>query len=178
VAGHPAVLMPVAAIIASRGFDVAAAFWASLACAAVAMGYCFHKVRRGEWTHIDASVPAERAQFNVRAGLCLLAAAGTFALAGLHIGIPLVAGLSGLVVLAAHLLRGLAKLSLHTAFAVFAATLVWPHHTAVAGFAAVAIAVGWSRLALRRHSATDIALGALAGVSAGLLFQGVARLSA
>lgn len=73
--------------------------------------------------------------------------------------------------MAGHLFRRVAKLSLHEAFAVFAAFLVWPNHAATIGLAAVAVLVGWSRLALRRHVAADIILGALAGASSGLAFH-------
>ena len=167
--------MPLAALIASRGVDARGALLTSLACASLVMGYSVYKTRRGEWTHIDASAPAERAQLNLRVGFGLLAVAGALLLSGLHVGIPLVAGISGVMVLGAHLLRGVAKLSLHTAFAVFAAFLVWPDRTVSVGFAAVAVAVGWSRLALRRHRGPDIALGAIAGIAGGLLLQVAAR---
>ena len=178
IAGHPAVLMPVAAVIAARDIDVRNAFLVSVACAFVVVVYSIYKTRRGDWVHIDASVPAERSQLNSRVGLCLLAIAGLLAFAGLHVGIPVVVGLSGLIVLVAHLLRDLAKLSLHVAFAVFSAVLVWPNHVAALGLAVMAVAVGWSRIALRRHVAADIMLGAVTGLSSGLLFHAMARLAA
>lgn len=171
VSGHPAVLMPVAAVIASPDTTVTAAVVVSLVCATVVVGYSVYKARRGDWGHIDASLPVERAQLNSRVGLGLLAAAGVLALAGLHAGVSLAVGLSGLIVLAGHVLRSLAKLSLHVAFAVFAAFLVWPSHAAAAGLAAAAVAVGWSRIALRRHVPADIMLGALVGASGGWVFH-------
>lgn len=112
---------------------------------------------------------------NSRAGIGLLAAAAVLWLGGLHVGVALVVGLSGLVVVAGHLGRGVAKLSLHVAFAVFAAGLAWPDLAAMAALTATALAVGWSRLALRRHTAVDVALGALAGTSAGLAFHVLIR---
>jgi hypothetical protein len=171
IAFHPGVLMPVAAFIASPGSIGPVALAASLACAGVILGYSFHKARRGDWTHIDASVPAEREQLNSRVGIGLLAAAGLFWVAGLNVGFPLVVGLSGLIVLVGHLLRGAGKLSLHVAFAVFAALLVWPNHIAVATLALAAVGVAWSRLTLRRHVPVDIVLGALAGAATGLAFH-------
>ena len=171
--------MPVAAIVASPGHIGRAALVVSLACASAIVGYSLYKARRGDWAHIDASVPTERAQLNSRVGLGLLAAAGALWLAGLHPGFPLVVGLSGLIVAVGHLFRRTAKLSLHVAFAVFAVFLVWPNHIAATALAFVALAVGWSRLALRRHVAADIILGALAGAFGGLAFQvAIARLAA
>ncbi len=168
ITAHPAVLMPVAAVIASPGPTDPTALAVALAFASAVLGYCLYKARRGDWVHIDASVPTERAQFNSRVGIGLLVAAGVLWLAGFHAGFPLVAGLSGLIVLAGHALRGVAKLSLHVAFAVFAAFLVWPNHVAAVVLALVAGGVAWSRLALGRHVMADVVAGTLAGAAAGL----------
>ena len=179
IAGHPAVLMPVAAAIASPAHIRPAALAVSLVCACVVLGYSLHKARRGEWVHIDASVPAERAQLNVRVGIGLLVTAGALWLAGLHVGFSLVVGLSGVIVAAGHLFRGMAKLSLHVAFAVLAAFMVWPNPIAAATLALAAAWLAWSRLALQRHVAADIVLGGLVGAAAGLAFHiAVARLAA
>lgn len=168
IAGHPSVLMPMATVIAAPGHISQAALVVSLACGSVILAYSFVKARRGDWVHIDASVPAERAQFNGRVGVGLLALAAALGLAGLHVGFPLVVGLSGVIVVVGHLSRGMAKMSLHVAFAVFAAFLVWPNHIAATALALVVLLVAWSRLVLRQHVAADIILGALVGVSSGL----------
>jgi hypothetical protein len=166
--------MPAAALIAAPGHLAPITLAVSLACAAAVLGYSLYKARRGDWAHVDASLPAERAQLNGRVGIGLLAAAGLLWLAGLHIGFPLVVALSGLIVAVGHVLRGAAKLSLHAAFAVFATFLVWPDRVAAATLAVAAVAVVWSRLALRRHVRADIILGVLAGAAAGLAFQAYA----
>ena len=170
-AGHPAVLMPAAAVIASPGSLAGVALSVSLACAVMVVAYSVYKVRRGDWAHVDASVSAERAEFNLLVGTALLLASGALWLADLHVAVPTVVGLSGLIVVAGHLLRRVAKLSLHVAFAVFAAFLVWPNHIAAGALAVAILGVSWSRLALRRHVAADIIVGALAGASAGLAFH-------
>jgi hypothetical protein len=179
IAGHPGVLMPAAVVIAAPGHLRSAALGVSLACAFAVLGYSLYKARRGDWVHVDASVPAERAQFNSRIGLGLILAAGVLWLAGLNVGFPSVVGLSGLIVAVGHLFRGVAKLSLHVAFAVFATFLVWPNQIAAIGLVLAAAGVAWSRLALRRHVAADVVLGTLAGVAAGLAFHlAVARFAA
>jgi hypothetical protein len=170
--------MPVAAAIASPAHMRPTAIAVSLVFACAALGYSLYKVRRAEWIHIDASVPTERAQLSARVGVGFLASAGAFWLAGPHVGFPLVVGLSGLIVAAGYVFKGMAKLSLHVAFAVFAAFLAWPNHVAAATFALAAAGVAWSRLALQRHVAADIILGALAGTVAGVAFHAaVARLA-
>lgn len=171
IAGHPAVLMSVAAAIAAPAHIRSTALAVSLFCACGVLGYSLYKARRGEWAHIDASVPTERAELNVRVGAGLLAIAGALWVAGLHVGFPLVVGLSGLIVVAGHLFRGVAKLSLHVAFALFAALLAWPNHIAAATLALAAVGVAWSRLALQRHVAGDTILGAFAGAAAGVAFH-------
>lgn len=175
IVGHPAVLMPAAALMAAPAHLRPAAFAVSVIGACVVMGYSLYKARRGGWTHVDASMPTERAELNARLAIGLLLAACVLWLAGLHVGFPLVVGLSGLIAAAGHLFRGVAKLSLHVAFAVLAAFLVWPQYVAVAALALVAVAVAWSRLALRRHVAADVALGALAGAAAGVAFHVAVR---
>ena len=62
IAGHPAVLMPVAALVAAPDADAGAALVVSVACAVAVVGYSVHKARRGDWAHVDASAPVERAQ--------------------------------------------------------------------------------------------------------------------
>jgi TRAP-type uncharacterized transport system fused permease subunit len=168
--------MPAAAAIASPASMRTAAFAISLVCACSVLGYSLYKAHRGDWVHIDASFPVERAQLNARVGIGLLVGAAALWLAGVHMGVSSVVGLSGLIVAVGHLFRRIAKLSLHVAFAVFAAFLVWPDPIAAVSLSLTAAAVAWSRLALRRHARVDIVLGALAGAAAGLVFHILAAL--
>lgn len=171
IAGHPAVLMPVAVAIASQGAGRTTALLVALLCVAAVLAYSFHKVRRGDWAHVDASMPAERAELNSRLGTGLFVAALALELAGFHGGFSLVLGLSGMIVITAFLLRERAKPSLHVAFAIFATVLAWPHLVAAAALAAMALAVCWSRMALRRHVLADVLLGVALGAAAGVLFH-------
>lgn len=168
IAGHPVVVMPLAAAIAAPPEARVAALATAIGCAALVMVDIVRKVRRGEWAHVDASEPGERTEFNLRASFGLLVAAGVLAVAGVQAGIAIVVGLSGLVVLAGHVFRRMAKLSLHVAFAVFAAGLVWPDLAAALGILALATAIAWSRWALGRHVGRDLVLGGLVGAAAGI----------
>jgi membrane-associated phospholipid phosphatase len=69
-----------------------------------------------------------------------------------------VAGLasSALLVLVAHAARRWLKISLHVAFAVFSAVLLWPRIGAVAALLILAVAVAWSRLVLGRHTRREV----------------------
>lgn len=79
--------------------------------------------------------------------------------------------LSGAVVVFASLLRHWLKLSLHAAFAVFAAALLWPSLVPVLLALALVAGVAWSRLVLRRHSCQEVLVGLLTGAAAGVGFH-------
>lgn len=173
IAGHPAVLMTLAALVASPGANVLPIVVATVACGLGVLGYSYYKAQRGDWGHIDASSIGERTQLNFHVGLGLLGAAGVLALTSLHVGVSIAVALAALIVLAGHLLRSLAKISLHVAFAVFAAFIAWPNNLAAAALLVAALAVGWSRLVLRRHVGRDLFWGAAVGTVAGCIFQAV-----
>ena len=180
VIGHPALLMPaaVAGSAAVQGAPPAvlhAGLGASVGVAVCVIAYSLLQVRAGRWSHADASVPHERSQltqvlvlllFGVAAGLWWLGAPRLPAL-GLALG--------GGVVLVAHLLRQMLKVSLHTSFAVYAAGLLWPGMLPVGLVLALAAAVSWSRLVLRRHTPAEVVAGAVLGAAVGAVFNVFAR---
>jgi membrane-associated phospholipid phosphatase len=173
---HPAVVMMVAAAVATSAGDPAPGrVWQTLgltlAVAAVVMIYSVRQTRSGRWSHIDASRPHERSQLNRFASWVLLGIAAILGVAGADRGVAVVIALSGAIVLAGHVLRGQLKLSLHVAFAMFAACIVWPQAVAFAGLLAAAAVVAWSRLVLRRHGVSDVLVGAAAGLACGAAFQ-------
>lgn len=179
VVGHPALLMPGAVVLStvSRQAPAGTVLAATAATAFVALaviGYSVLQVRAGRWSHVDASVPHERGQLNLfLAGLLFATAA---ALGWLGQPPSLAAGLAagGLLVVLAHALQRWLKMSLHVAFAVFAAALLWPDIAALGAVLLLAAGVTWSRLTLRRHTPLDVAIGGLAGGAAGLGFQWLA----
>jgi hypothetical protein len=172
IVGHPALLMPVAVAAAASGPGappqlLRVALGTALAVAVVVGLYSLWQVRRGHWAHVDASHPAERSQLNLLlAGLLCGAATLLWAL-----GQPpaVVAGplLAALLVLLTHALRRWLKVSLHAAFALFAAALVWPHLPGTLAVAALALGVAWSRLVLRRHTLPEVLTGLLLGAAFG-----------
>ena len=79
--------------------------------------------------------------------------------------------LSAALFLIALLLSKWVKLSLHTAFAIFATVLMWPNTLAlILGILMTGLLI-WSRLSLGRHVMADIIVGLLAGGVAGVLYQ-------
>jgi len=176
VLGHPALLMPLAVVgsAAARGAPAAvlqAGAWASGAVAVGVGVYSLRQVRAGHWQHVDASVARERRQLNLflvllmggLAALLLWAGQPPVVAAGLAIG-------SGVVALA-QVLRHWLKVSLHAAFAMFAAGLAWPGVAAVLGLGLLALGVAWSRLVLGRHTRVEVLVGLALGALAAACFQ-------
>ena len=177
IVGHPALLMPASVVGAAldRGVPrsvLVTAAGASLFIAAVVGAYSLVKVRAGAWRHMDASEPRERLQLN-RFVIALLGATALLGWAG---GLPraIVLGLvlSALIVAFAHGLRGRLKTSLHAAFAVFAAAVVWPNPVAAAVVLGLALGVAWSRCVLGRHTVAEAVVGLLAGALGGVGLHG------
>lgn len=173
--GHPMLVLPLAVLVLAlaRG-ERRDALWtvAGLAgFAALVMAFSWWQVRRGRWGHVDASAKHERGSLN---RFLLAALAVATLLVAWRGGPPLLAlglALSAAMILAAMLTARWCKLSLHLAFAVFAALLLRePGAAWMLAALAFAVAVAWSRLALRRHTPRDLLAGAAAGAVAGLAF--------
>lgn len=178
IVGHPALVLPTAVLLAAvqRGASPRDTWLAGAAAVAVSccVGlYSVLQVRSGRWSHVDASVPAERLHLNRFLAGLLLAVAAVLWLSSSSLVLAAGLGTSGAIVLAALSVGRRMKLSLHCAFGAYAAALPWPAWPATLMLAALALAVGWSRLRLRRHTPREViaglAVGALAGVSFNLL---------
>lgn len=175
ILGHPALLVPVAAAVALALAEPGPGRRATIlllpaAIALLTLGYAVLQVRRGAWVHVDASQPAERRGMQ----FVLLAVFGGLALLLARQGAPAAwsAALLGaaIVVGVAVLAARWCKPSLHFGFALFAAALPWPHGWACGVLFAFALAIGWSRLRLHRHTLQDLGVAAVAGLSAAAVY--------
>ncbi len=173
-------LLPIAVALgaSAKGASVAVrrpAVAASAGLGLCVLAYSWLQVRSGRWSHVDASAPRERGQLNPFLALLLLAAVG----AALWLGWPrLVAGgmaAAAALVIFAHAARRFLKVSLHSAFGVFAALLALPNIAAMTILLAVSGFVAWSRVALARHNTGEAVAGVLAGATAGVAFQLLSR---
>ena len=173
IVGHPLVVLPASAfgLAYSMGAPMARlSFIAGLSLVGLALLlWARANVRRGQWDHIDASHPRERGQWNAAVLMVL------FVLVALCWAIdrPLAAGpLAALIVIACSIaLSRWMKPSQHVAFAVLAAFVAgMASWLAGSVFAALALAVAWSRLVLKRHVTPEIVVGALVGGLAGATF--------
>ena len=174
--GHPMLVLPLAALAVAiaRGQGRMAA-WMALGFAvfaAMVMSYSWWQVRRGRWAHVDASGTGERRSLNRFLVVALVVSAILAMRYGHDRELGLGLGLSAAMIAVAMLTARWWKLSLHMAFVVFAATLLWSvaWWAGLAGFACAA-AVAWSRLQLQRHVPRDLLAGAATGLLAGIAFQ-------
>lgn len=179
IVGHPFVLIVLLTAVATakrQGGKVAAnavAFVIAAAILPIGM-FMYRQVKTGRWGTVDASRRSERpALFALM--LALLVVLGLFLR-----GLPNLALLSsGLIAAAAILIVAFAlntwiKTSMHMAFASWVAVtllvIAWPLGLAVL----IALPLlGWSRLAMRRHTLAEVIVGAVLGAAVGWL--GLAR---
>jgi len=176
ILGHPLLLTPFAGLAAwlaggGAGTHAVGIVIAGLLGAMLVMGYSFRRVRSGAWAHVDASERGERRSLN----RFLLVAFVAAACAGIALRWPppvtLALLLSASMVALAMLAARWCKASLHLAFAMFSAALLYPVSAwAVAAGLLVALAIAWSRLRLRRHVRADLWCGAVIGAAAGAGF--------
>ena len=129
-----------------------------------------YQVLRGRWTDLDVSVRRQRYALYPFGLACMIA----LALAYAHFGAPQIAVRASLGVALANLLDGLInltyKVSAHATGAAVCATLLWFSTLAWGVPAALAaLAVGWSRVELKRHTPGQVVLGWAVGVLSTLL---------
>ena len=175
ILGHPLLVLPLAVLALSwsrtgRGGDTLAIAVGFGTFAAAVMAYSWWQVRRGRWTHVDASARHERSSLN-RFLLVALAVAAALAWSAAMRELALGLGLSAALVATAILASPRCKLSLHLGFAVYAGMLLGHIDWRLsAGAFVFATLLAWSRLALQRHVPRDLVAGALAGLVAGSAF--------
>lgn len=175
ILGHPLVVMPAVVlalmVLQSGGRNAGWALAGLLATGLLIMLFSRHQVRRGRWQHVDASGKEERSSLNRFLLALLIVATLACLLGGASRPLTLGLGLSAAMLVVAMATARWCKLSLHLAFATFAALLLaslsWWVCLAGLLFAAV---VAWSRLHLQRHVPRDLIAGGGTGLLAGLAF--------
>jgi uncharacterized membrane protein YfcA len=126
------------------------------------------KVRSGDWENADASNKKERPVLYLVGALALVGLLASLTLFRTHHFMVRGAFATLLMFGACAVATRWIKLSLHMAFAALAATALSLMGLAV-GYALLLMlpALAWARLALSRHTPFELALGTLAGATAG-----------
>ena len=175
VAAHPFVLVPVlVTVVTVRSMPPrqAAAVVGLVVAGSILplLWLLVRRVRSGAWTDHDVSVREQRTGFYPAA---LAMTGGTVVLLYAFGVAPSIlrgtVAIFGLIAVSA-LVNLWLKVSLHMGFAAFTAVSLWSMSRPMGIVAvAVALAVAWSRLELRRHTLTEVLVGALLGIGAALL---------
>lgn len=165
-AGHPFLVLPasVGALSSLRGGDVRAALAVGAIFALVSLGVLLG-VATGRFNDFDVSERERRPGFHV------LLAAATLGLAlwlREHPAALRECLIAAALLAACGVLNRWTKVSLHTVFALFAASF-WLEWSLRSGLVAllVAAAVAWSRVQLGRHSSREVCAGAVLGLLGG-----------
>ncbi|HSK74627.1 MAG TPA: hypothetical protein VK892_23205 [Pyrinomonadaceae bacterium] len=182
VLGHPFVLLPFTVfIVAFYELPPARAFTVGIITVfATVVPLLFiirRKVAAGKWADHDISVPAERRDFYPI--VIAVVAISCLVFWFLDFPRPLLIGIfiSLILLLAAMFINRRSKISLHLIFITYCAIAL----TAVsfwvsASLILLAVALGWSRVVLERHSLTQVLSGALLGGFAGFILLKVIAL--
>lgn len=182
IAGHPFILTPLAVAIATWRESARSRLVILGLLAAAMLAVAIHVVRRhrrGEVADIDVSDREQRpAVFRVAIGslvVVMLALHFTGANPAAFRGAAVATGLF----VASAIANVRVKVSLHSAFAMLAAGIVWPaSRPAGIAFAVAACVIGWGRVAYRRHTPLEVALGlSLGAVAAASFVLSVSTLS-
>lgn len=126
------------------------------------------QVLRGKWTDLDVSVRRQRYALYPFGIACMAALAVTYA----RLNAPQVAVQSAVALVLANVVNGLVnfvyKVSAHATGAAASATLLWlalPYLSLAVVASIAALLVGWSRVALHRHTRGQVLLGWAVGVA-------------
>jgi membrane-associated phospholipid phosphatase len=172
LAGHPFLLTPTVSLMAGwRTFGgpqaLRAVLTIVLACLAPASVYIGRKVQRREWSDLDVSARKDRPHL-FTLGLVLLA----FTVAILLVTrqpLVFIRGCAGamLLIAVAWFCNRWLKPSMHTGFVMLTAGAFWRSDWPLAlALGLLAVAVGWSRLVLARHTIPEVIVGALLAILA------------
>lgn len=174
VLGHPFVLVPSTVLIAAlRSLPPARAFTiVVITVSVIVLPLLFiirRKVRAGKWADHDVSVPAERRGFYPRIIGVVSLSCLIFWLLDFPPSLLIGMIISLALLVTAMFINRWSKISLHLIFAAYCAvSLLAVSYRVGAGFILLAAAVGWSRVALGRHTLAQVlsgmTLGAIAGV--------------
>jgi membrane-associated phospholipid phosphatase len=173
ILGHPFVMVVAMVLGAALRFSApreavrTVALVALIALVPVAL-LMVRQVRSGSWANVDASNRAERPALFVVGIAALLALLGTTL--ALRPGSFLTRGTVGVLLMLAvcAVATKWVKVSLHAAFGALAATTLLLLGSP-AGWLLFAVLplLAWSRLALRRHTASEVVAGLLVGLAFG-----------
>lgn len=173
IIGHPFVLLPLTVVIAS--FQNASPGRAFITGAVTVLATVFpllfiirRRVKAGKWSDHDVSEHSERNNFYAIVIPVVALSGLLFWFLDFPRALLTGVGISVCLLLAAMFINRRSKISLHLIFAFYCAvSLIAVGFWIGAGFILLAVAVGWSRVILKRHTLAQVLSGAALGAFAG-----------
>lgn len=136
----------------------------------------FVKTRKGIYTNFDVSDQKQRNSMYLFAIPALLIVLAVFYFTNQSHNLILVILFALILLISSYVVNFSVKCSGHTSLTIFLSFLVLPvSFTAAMIMLVCAVAIGWSRLALKRHTFTEVVAGMILGLMVGtsmLYFQG------
>jgi membrane-associated phospholipid phosphatase len=170
IGGHPFVFPPIVALLVGASlfglFDsVKGLLTVILCCLLPASLYILWKVRSGEWSDLDVSARKDRPHLFLVAFAFLLLTVLVLSVTGQSIVYARGCLAAIILIVAGWFLNRWLKPSMHAGFAMMTACSLWPVNAQLSLVAMLfAVAVGWSRVALRRHTWLEVVVGLLLGI--------------
>jgi membrane-associated phospholipid phosphatase len=177
IAGHPFVFSPIVALLVGAYLfgpveSVIGLLTVILCCLLPASLYILRKVKIGEWSDLDVSARKDRPHLFL-VGLAFLLFTELVLLVTRQPNVYALGCLAALILIGGGLfLNRWLKPSMHAGFAMLTACSLWPLSASLSLVAMLfAVAVGWSRVQLRRHTWWEVGVGLLLGMLVCRLIQ-------
>jgi len=170
IAGHPFVFSPIVALLVGASLfgpteSVAGLLTVVLCCLLPVSLYILWKVRIGAWSDLDVSARKDRPRLFLVGFAFLLLTVLVLTVTSQPIVYARGCLAAMILIVGGWFLNRWLKPSMHAGFAMLTACSLWPLN-AWLSLAAIlfAVAVGWSRVQLRRHTWLEVGVGLLLGM--------------
>jgi membrane-associated phospholipid phosphatase len=170
IGGHPFVFPPIVALLVGAflfgPFDsIKGLVTVILCCLLPASLFILRKVRIGEWTDLDVSARKDRPQLFLVSFAFLLLTVLVLSVTGQSIIYARGCLAAIILVVGGWFLNRWLKPSMHAGFAMLTASSLWLVNAQLSLVAMLfAVAVGWSRVELRRHTWLEVGVGLVLGL--------------
>jgi membrane-associated phospholipid phosphatase len=170
IAGHPFVFSPIVALLAGASLfgpveSIFGLLTVILCCLLPASLYILRKVRIGEWSDLDVSARKDRPHLFLIGFAFLLLTVLVLTVTGQPIVYARGCLAAMILIVGGWFLNRWLKPSMHAGFAMLTASSLWPLSAPLALVAMLfAVAVGWSRVELRRHTWLEVGVGLVLGI--------------
>ena len=170
IAGHPFVFSPIVALLAGASLfgpleSIFGLLTVIVCCLLPASLYILRKVRIGEWSDLDVSARKDRPHLFLIGFAFLLLTVLVLTVTGQPIVYARGCLAAMILIVGGWFLNRWLKPSMHAGFAMLTACSLWPLSAPLALVAMFfAVAVGWSRVELRRHTWLEVGVGLVLGI--------------